>query len=204
MTTRLMLVRHGQTASNVRMVLDSAPPGPPLTRQGRQQALELADSLATEPVVGVYASRAVRAQETAAPVASRHGLTVQVLDGVQEVDVGELEGRNDHAAIRCFLDVFAEWADGNLDLPMPGGGESATQVLKRYLDAMREIRRGHTEGIMVLVSHGAAIRLAASTLAENITSALGAQSTLPNTGRVMLEADGDNWQCLEWTGVALH
>lgn len=203
MTNRLMLVRHGQTASNVRMALDSAPPGPPLTRQGRQQALELADSLATEPVVGVYASRAVRAQETAAPVASRHGLTVRVLDGVQEVDVGELEGRNDHAAIRCFLDVFAEWADGNLDLPMPGG-ESATQVLKRYLDAMREIQRGHNEGIAVLVSHGAAIRLAASTLASNITGALGAQSTLPNIGRVMLEVDDGNWHCLEWTGVTLH
>jgi probable phosphoglycerate mutase len=45
---RLLLVRHGQTESNVNVVLDSLPPGPPLTQLGRQQAAELAERLAAE------------------------------------------------------------------------------------------------------------------------------------------------------------
>ncbi|HEY0805657.1 MAG TPA: histidine phosphatase family protein, partial [Pseudonocardiaceae bacterium] len=53
---RLILARHGQTDANIRMVLDSRPPGPPLTELGHRQADELADLLAVEPVVGVYAS----------------------------------------------------------------------------------------------------------------------------------------------------
>jgi broad specificity phosphatase PhoE len=31
---RLILVRHGETASNPKMALDSLPPGPPLTDAG--------------------------------------------------------------------------------------------------------------------------------------------------------------------------
>ena len=202
MTLRLMLVRHGQTASNVRMALDAAPPGPPLTEEGRQQALDLADALAGEPVVGVYASRAVRAQETAEPVASKYGLAVEVLDGIHEVGVGDLEGRNDHASIRRFLEVFGSWAAGDIDLPMPGG-ESARQVLKRYLPAVRGVRERHADGTAVVISHGAAIRVAATALAGNVTTELGARSTLPNTGRVVLQPDGDGWRCMEWTGVTL-
>jgi len=202
---RLILVRHGQTASNVRMALDSAPPGPPLTEEGRQQAADFAQSLVDEPVVAVYASVAVRAQETAAPIAAAHELHVEVIDGVQEVYVGELNNRSDHDSLRQFVAVFSAWAAGDLDSRMPGG-ENATEVIERYDKVLRMIRERHFAGVVVLVSHGAAIRLVAPTLAPNVPMNLAEHTLLPNTGRVVFRDDPDSptgWHCVEWTGVQL-
>jgi broad specificity phosphatase PhoE len=78
MTGRLVLARHGETSSNVAHRLDSRPPGAPLTERGHAQAAALAEVFAGQPVVAVLSSVAVRAQQTAAPVAAALGLEVQV------------------------------------------------------------------------------------------------------------------------------
>jgi len=199
---RLVLARHGQTPSNVRMALDSAPPGPPLTEQGRRQAIELAEDLAGQPVVAVYASTALRAQQTAEPVAGRHGLAVEVVDGIQEVFVGDLEGRHDEDSLRRFFTVFSAWAAGDLSASMPGG-ESGQQVVDRYREVIDRIGERHAHGVAVLVSHGAAIRLVAPTLAANIAAELGEHALIPNTGRVVLDAEPTGWRCVAWPGIKL-
>lgn len=202
-TLRLVLVRHGETASNVSRALDSRPPGPPLNEQGRQQAARLAEELATEPVVAVYASTAVRAQQTAEPVARRHGMRVHVLDGVHEVQVGDLEGLADQESLDRFFAVYSAWVDGDLHRPMPGG-ETGQQVLDRFLAAVRDISDRHADGSVVLVGHSASIRLAGMALAPNVPGGLAEGALLPNTGRVVLEADTSSptgWQCLSWTGL---
>ncbi|MEU4764272.1 histidine phosphatase family protein [Actinosynnema sp. NPDC023794] len=198
---RLILVRHGETASNVKMALDSLPPGPPLTDAGRAQAAALAEQMAAEPVTAVYASTAVRAQETAAPVAAAHGLDVEVVDGVQEIFCGDLEGRHDREAFEVFIATVKQWAEGELDVPLPGG-ESGRQALDRYLAAVDGITAKHRDGdTVVLVSHGAVLRMGALALARNVGPALAEAGLLPNTGRVVLERGDDGWRCTSWTGV---
>jgi probable phosphoglycerate mutase len=187
----------------VHHVLDSRPPGPPLTELGRCQADELADRLACEPVVAVYASVAVRARQTAAPVAARHGLEVRVIDGVHEVFVGDFEGSNAEADIQAFIDVYRAWHAGDLELPVPGG-ESARQVLDRFLPVLDRIRTEHADGVAVLVSHSAALRLVGCTVAANVGAAFADSHYLPNCEAITLEADGDGWRCLDWAGVTPH
>jgi broad specificity phosphatase PhoE len=198
---RLMLVRHGQTESNVRKALDSKPPGPPLNLIGRRQAAELAADLADEPVVAVYASVAVRAQQTAEPVAAKHGLAVQVVPGAHEVFVGDLECNTDDASVQEFFRVFSAWAEGDLSVPMPGG-ETGQQARDRFERVIADIRAAHREGVVVLVSHGGILRLVAPMLAENVTPDTTKFALLPNTGRIVLE-DGPAWRCVEWTGLDL-
>ncbi|RZS45213.1 putative phosphoglycerate mutase [Herbihabitans rhizosphaerae] len=200
--TRLMLVRHGETESNLRRALDSAPPGPPLTPEGRRQADALADRLAADPVVAIYASTATRAQQTAEPVAKAHGLPVEIIDGVHEVFVGDLEGRTDSEARDEFYDVFKAWAAGDLERSMPGG-ESAARIRERYLTAIDQILERHPGGHVVVVSHGGVIRLVAQWLAGNVDHKLASVALLPNTGHVLLESAESGWRCLEWTGVEL-
>jgi probable phosphoglycerate mutase len=196
-----MLVRHGQTESNVRRALDSKPPGPPLNLFGRQQAADLAADLADEPIAAVYASVAVRAQQTAEPVAAKHGLAVRVVQGAHEVFVGDLECRIDEASAREFFRVFSAWADGDLSVPMPGG-ETGQQARERFERVVADIRAEHREGIVVLVSHGGILRLVAPMLAGNVTQDTTKFALLPNTGRIVLE-DGPAWRCVEWTGLDL-
>lgn len=204
-TFRLILARHGQTHSNVRKLLDTKPPGAPLTEEGHEQARTLGEQLATEPIVGVYASVATRARETAAAVAARHGMPVTVLDGVHEVDVGELEGLTGIQPLTTFHEIYSGWLLGSLSRPVPGG-ENGQQVLDRFLPVVGGIRDQHADGVAVLVSHGAAIRLVGLHLAGNVSAEAANSVLLPNTGQIVLEVDTaepSGWRCLEWTGITL-
>lgn len=190
--TRLILVRHGQTDANVGRVLDSRPPGSPLNALGLAQAAALGGRLATERVTAVHASRAIRAQQTAAPVAAAHGFDVDVVDDVHEVFCGDLEGRSDEEAREQFEVVYAAWHRGELDARLPGG-ESARDLHARFVPAVERITDG-VAGTVVLVSHGAAIRLAAGALLGE-----GAETRyVPNTGLVVLTADATGWALEHW------
>ncbi|MGP4018500.1 histidine phosphatase family protein [Saccharopolyspora sp. 5N708] len=200
---RLVLARHGQTPANVRHLLDTLPPGPALTDLGQQQADQLAERLAEEKIVSVHASRALRAQQTARPLAQRHRLPLQIVDGTHEIYVGELEGRGDPAALRIFDDVYASWHAGQLDVPMPGG-ETGRQALTRFVAGARRAVDGASAGAVALISHGAMLRLAASALAPNVGGTEANSTYLPNTGVIVLEADPDSetgWRCLSWDGL---
>jgi probable phosphoglycerate mutase len=199
---RLVLARHGQTTANAEGILDTRLPGHPLTEEGHRQAAELADRLAGEPVVAVYASRALRAQQTAKPIAAQHGLAAQVLEGVHEVAIGTLEGRQQPEDHRRLHEMYRAWHCGDLQAALPGG-ESGSQVLDRYLADVATIRATHSGGTAVLVSHGAASRLAIVALASNVEGSFAEPRYLPNAATVLLEADDDGWRCLRWDGIEL-
>jgi broad specificity phosphatase PhoE len=189
---RLIMARHGETESNARHVLDTRPPGAPLNEPGRAQAAALGERLATHPVTAVHASVATRAQQTAAPVAAAHGLEVDVVDGVHEVFCGDLEGRAGREAMEQFMAVYEAWWAGELDARLPGG-ESANDVRDRFLPALDKILDG-ASGDVVLVSHGAALRLAAAALLGDTAETL----YVPNTGLVVLRPDGGGWALEHW------
>lgn len=197
---RLVLVRHGETTANAEGLLDTMLPGHPLTERGRRQAAGLAEQLSGEPVVAVYASLARRAQQTAQPVADRHGLPVQVLRGVHEVSIGDLESRRGQRDHDLLHEMYHAWHSGDLHAARPGG-ESGKQVLDRYLADVATIRATHTGGTAVLVSHGAATRLATVALAGNVNGAFAGSRLLPNAATVLLEADGVGWRCLRWDDI---
>lgn len=201
---RLVLIRHAETDSNVRHVLDSRPPGPPLNAEGVRQAARLARRLAGEPLAAVYASVALRARQTAEAVAEVHRLEVTVRDGLHEVDVGDLEGRADLPAVERLIAVYRSWHAGNLDVPVPGG-ESGRDLLDRFLPVVDKIRVDHAENeTAALVSHSAAIRLVARTLASNVDSLFADAHLVPNAGAVVLESDGAGWRCMSWDGVTVR
>lgn len=193
---RLVLARHGLTDANVRHVLDTRPPGPPLNETGRVQALALAEALAGSELRAVFASTALRAQQTAEPVSARHDLHVEVVDGFQEVFVGELERRRDEAALQAFREVGQRWRAGDLDATLPGG-ESGADVQRRFLAGLETVRERYPSGDVLLVSHGAAIRLAAGALLGDSVET----DYIPNTGRVVLAVDPGSptgWRLESW------
>ena len=75
MTTTVHLVRHGEVF-NPRGVLYGRLPDYHLSERGRQMAEVVADHLAGRDIAAVISSPLERAQETATPIAQRHGLSV--------------------------------------------------------------------------------------------------------------------------------
>ena len=198
---RLVLARHGQTKANIDRILDTVLPGPPLTELGRAQAHALGGELgdgAEGTVTALYHSPAQRARETAEIVSGYVGVTPTEVTGVHEVFVGELEGRNDEPAIAEFRRVYDCWQSGDLDVAHPGG-ESGRDLLDRYLPAVAGLRDRHPDGgTLVLVSHGAALRLVAQELVEHVGTPGAEEEHVANCGRVVLRPRGSGWELVAW------
>jgi probable phosphoglycerate mutase len=198
---RLVLVRHGETEGNVAKLLDTRVPGLPLTERGVAQAKSFAARLAVPPV-RLYSSVALRAQQTASHIESVTGVAAEVADGVYEVQVGELEGQNSDAAHREFQRVYRSWHLGELHTRLPGG-ESGEEVLERYLPVLERLRDdyllpGSESRDVLLVSHGAAMRLAAREL-TGVAPPFTTNNHLDNTETIELAPTADGgWTCVRW------
>ncbi|MET0456700.1 MAG: histidine phosphatase family protein [Mycobacterium sp.] len=201
MSGRLVLVRHGQSHANVERRLDTRPPGAALTELGHEQARAFARDW-QHPVGLIVHSIALRAVETAAEIGGGLGLPTVQLEGIHEVQVGDLENRNDDDAHEVFATIYQRWQDGELEVPLPGG-ESGQQVLDRYLPVVTQLRLRHLDdhawtGDVVVVSHGAAIRLVAGVLA-GVDSGFAINHHLANTECVVLSPITDGrWSCVQW------
>ncbi len=197
---RLLLIRHGQTPGNVLGQLDTAHPGPGLTALGLEQADALADSLSGEPLDALYASTLVRTQATAEPLARVRELDVEVRPGLHEIEAGSLELRSDRDSIRRYLETVYAWGLGDLGVAMPGGPDGHA-FFGRFDDDIARIAHSGAR-VAAVVSHGAAIRVWASSRATNIPSSFGAENALDNTGVVVLDGSpAGGWTLDTWAGT---
>lgn len=201
MSGRLILVRHGQSVGNVERRLDTRPPGSDLTDLGRNQARLFAQSYNRTPgLLGHSVAR--RAAQTAAEIGAQLNVATTEFVDIHEVQAGHLENRHDDEAIAEFSRVYERWHEGDLDLRLPGG-ESGQDVLDRYLPVVIGLRlrylddHGWTDDI-VLISHGAAIRLVSAQLA-GVDNSFVLDHHLANTDAVVLAPITDGrWSCVHW------
>ncbi|MEP6561551.1 MAG: histidine phosphatase family protein [Nakamurella sp.] len=205
---RLLLIRHGQTPSNVLGLLDTAVPGPGLTALGQQQAAALPGTLLDDRIDTIFASTQQRAQLTAAPIAAARGLQVQIRAGLREIGAGDLEMLGDDRSVRTYQQTIRRWMVGELDLTMPGG-PSGAEVLARFDDVVSEVidqlrASVGAAGAAVVVAHGAILRLWATVRASDLAEmegALGRAHSLQNTGMIVVEQLTDGgWQLISWAG----
>ncbi|MEU9733467.1 histidine phosphatase family protein [Streptomyces sp. NPDC048002] len=200
---RLLLVRHGQTPTNLDYLLDTAVPGPGLTALGEAQAAALPEALAHEDIEALYVSTLRRTQLTAAPLAAARGLEPLVRDGIREITAGELEMLpGDSAQGELYMRTAFSWAAGDTGLRMPGG-ENGEEVLGRFDEVVAEAARSGA-GTVVMVSHGAVIRTWTAARADNVDIAFAAGHRLANTGVVVLEGSpADGFKALSWAGASV-
>ncbi len=193
---RLILVRHGRTASNVGFLLDTAEPGADLDDGGLEQAASLVERLSHHQIDAVYVSNLVRTQQTARPVAAARGLELRVLPELREVSAGDDELSAD--ATR-YIGTLVAWGKGDLEARIPGG-ENAHEFMSRF-DAAIETIAAAGDDVVMVVSHGAALRVWSMVRVKGFTDALG-RAHLDNTGVIV--ADGspaDGWELAELVGV---
>jgi probable phosphoglycerate mutase len=150
--TRIIAIRHGETAWNV----DTRIQGQldvPLNETGRWQAHRLALVLAGEPVDAVYASDLWRAYDTALSVAGAVGRPVLTDEGLRERGFGVFQGKT-FAEIEATLPEQARrWRERDPDFA-PEGGESLLQFRERVLATTQRLAAAHANQQIALVAHG--------------------------------------------------
>jgi probable phosphoglycerate mutase len=197
---RLLLIRHGQTPSNVIGALDTATPGPGLTELGREQAAALPGALAAESIDTLVVSSLVRTHETAAPLAAARGLEPIVRPGIREIEAGDLEMRNDREGVMAYLEAFGSWAQGQYDARIPGG-ENGVEAFDRFDEVVREFANVEN---LAIVSHGAMIRYWVARASSNVDAAFVSDNPLSNTAVVALSGSPeDGWFVESWTGMPI-
>ena len=158
MTTTLILVRHGQTDSNIRGLLHGWT-DVPLTERGILQARLVATRLAEEgDIAALYTSPLERARHTAeiiGEVLSHHPVHHP---GLMEIHFGLVEGLT-FAEVRerhPELALGGDEEDAERDLFWPEG-ESRTAFRERVRTTLRELLDRHRGEKIVAVAHGGVI-----------------------------------------------
>ncbi|TMR10319.1 histidine phosphatase family protein [Nonomuraea turkmeniaca] len=191
----MLCLRHAES-ENVISRAAGALPLAALTPEGRLQAAEAAQRLVSEGVARIYASTAVRAQQTAEIIARRLSVDVAVLPGLVEVGIGRWEGTTDPAIRARTADVLRAWiVEGRLSEAV-GDGEGGHAVTSRIVAALTSIAAEHGGETVAVVGHVASLTTGLSALCGLGEQVWGAP--LPHAVPFAVEYDGHSWHCSSW------
>ncbi|QKG19959.1 histidine phosphatase family protein [Actinomadura verrucosospora] len=148
---KIVLVRHGRTVWNDEGRFQGAT-DMPLDAVGIAQAARAAELVAALRPTAIVSSPLQRAADTAQAIAEVTGLTVTRDPDLIERNGGAWEGLTAHEIRTRYPSEHAIW--------QPPGGETCEEVAARFSAALdRALERIPDGGLLVVVSHGAAIRI---------------------------------------------
>jgi probable phosphoglycerate mutase len=154
----LLLVRHGQSTWNsehrIQGQLD-----PPLSEEGRRQAMRVGRRLAQRRFVGFYSSDLKRALETASAIGAVTGGSPTPTAGLREIFLGGWEGLNTQELAKRFPEAWARWTEQPSWDVVPGG-EGAAAFESRVVAEIDSILARHEHGDVLVVTHGGVIQVA--------------------------------------------
>lgn len=155
--TVLLLIRHGDN-DLIGKKLPGRMPDVHLNARGQAQARRLAAGLAGWKIKAVLASPLERARETAEPIARVHGLEVETLPALLEINVGDFQGKSFKQLNRNRLWKTVNTDPTNFVFPR---GESFGEAQQRIVAGLTEIsERFGVEDRVVCAAHSDVVRLA--------------------------------------------
>ncbi len=156
--TRIVLVRHGQTAWN-REARFRGRADVELDEVGLRQAEATGRYVAARwPVVAVYASPLRRALQTAEAIARAQELSVQPFQGLLDINFGDVQGVLLDEVAQRYPDLHKAWLEAPHTVHFPGG-ETLDDVRRRVVAGLDEVVARHPGQTVALVSHTVANRV---------------------------------------------
>lgn len=182
MTTRVTLIRHGQTEWNIqRRYLGLTDIG--LNDEGRRQAEKVRKRLAAEHFDKVYSSDRRRARESAELIFT--DMHIEPVPELREMDFGVFEGLTYDEIDRLHPDVYKAWINDPLNIRIPDG-ESFNLVKERVMGAMNRILTDNPGLSIAVISHAGPI----SVMMQEYKSSKGFWEGWPEPGCIsVLEFD---------------
>jgi len=196
--TRLIAVRHGETAWNVATRLQGQL-DVPLNERGRAQAQLAAAALLHEAPEVLYSSDLGRARETAQALGGLSGLALHEDVGLRERNFGIWQGHT-YAEVEAGWPEMSElWRKREPSFGPPEG-ETLQGFFERCVATLTRIAQAHPGQTVVLVAHGGVLDCfyrAANRMALNAPRTW----ELPNTGINRLLYTGSGFAVTGWADV---
>jgi len=154
--TRIIAIRHGETAWNVDTRLQGhLDIG--LNARGQWQAQRAAEALADEEIAAIYSSDLSRASATAQAIVDRStqiaARQLRLNSGLRERGFGIFEGQT-------YAQIATDWPEESVRWRQrdphyaPTGGESLVQLRERVATTVTALASQHVGEQIVLVAHG--------------------------------------------------
>ena len=150
---QIILVRHGETMANkAQLVLGTS--DVPLTELGRDQAKAAAQKISLmEPSPTIlFSSPYQRAKETAGYISNVIGLNPIFIDGLKEMNSGEMEGIKASEMDDKYPEYMKNWRRDH-STARPPGGETLEEVHSRAWKSILNIFNEYDEPVVVVVAH---------------------------------------------------
>jgi broad specificity phosphatase PhoE len=155
---RVILVRHGQTELNARGIYRGRI-DVPLSPRGVEESEAIARTLRRIASQGIFSSPLARACETARAIAAhRPEMNVEKVDEFSDMDFGEWQGRTIEEVREWDPGGYQTWVERPERAAIPGG-ENLESVRERALRGMQRLVTRHPDGTVIIVSHGAVIKV---------------------------------------------
>ena len=149
--TRLIAVRHGETAWNVEARLQGQL-DIPLNERGLEQARRTAHWLAEDSPEVVVSSDLARAQATAQAIANFNRIPLELDPGLRERSFGSFQGMTHIEVAERWPELSKRWKSRDPEFA-PGDGESLSVFYARCIEATLRIAERHVGRTVVLVTH---------------------------------------------------
>jgi probable phosphoglycerate mutase len=151
-----LLIRHGETDYNKKMLLPGRLPEVHLNKKGRQQAQSLAEKLGAAPIQAIYSSPLERTVETAEPLAKAMKLEVILTPGLLETDCGEWQGQSVKKLRHQKIWQSVMLHPSLFHFP---GGESIAECQQRMVQVFECLRLQHSpQDLVACFSHSDPIK----------------------------------------------
>lgn len=165
--TTIILVRHGRTIlTESHRLSGRGGEDPQLSEAGIQDAQAVADELSKVSHAGPYAkvlrptvvvsSPIARTRETAAIIATKLGISVEINNDVAEISFGDWDGHTNQEVAANWPDHFEQWR-GDVKISPPGG-ESLEEFDVRVQNGLADILKKYEGQTVIVVSHVMPIR----------------------------------------------
>ena len=169
MTTRIILVRHGQTESN-KTGFYMGHSNEDMNETGYSQVQCLSSKLAELPIASIYTSPLRRTLSTASVIARPHKLEPVPVNGLIENYPGDWQGLHKDEIIRKWPELCQQWLTDPTAVTLPNG-EKFEEVVERAIRAFDLILEGNEGKHAIIVTHEIIVKVL-------VIHALGAPSSI--------------------------
>ena len=199
MSTRFIVVRHGETAWNTETRIQGQKDSD-LTPAGLAQAEAIGKRLARERFDALFASDLGRAMRTAERIAAHCALAVIPEPRLRERSFGAGEGLTYAEVDARWPGVFSRAANTDPDAAIPGG-ETRRRFHERIREAFESLARTHGGRRVCVVTHGGVLAVLYR-IVHGIPLAHAHKVAISNASYNAVAFDGDAWALEAWDDTA--
>ncbi|MCG8338487.1 MAG: histidine phosphatase family protein [Proteobacteria bacterium] len=198
----LYFFRHGESEANVQGIFSNRGFIHGLTPLGGKQVSEGAEKLKNIKFDCMISSPLKRAVQSSEILSESLNLSFTVDNRLNEIDLGELEGKSDEKSRSRFLLLLDDWVINKNYTACLAGGESLIDAKNRLFHLIRDLEIKHSkQSNILMVGHATTFCYVLPFFLKNISLDFAAKNLLGNGLYIFVDLNEKEYHCKVWGNI---